>query len=296
MILVTGATGFVGSQVVARLSRRGVPVRALTRSPEKALRLAAQPGVTAAVGDLGQPATLAEALRGVTRAMLISSSAPEMQDVQASFVDAARKADVRHIVKLSGIMPERDSAFRFARMHGEIEKIIEESGVPWTHLRAGEFFHAYFRQAANVAGKGILPLAMGSARIASVDIGDIAEAAAMILTAAAGSEHEGRIYPLTGPDALTMTEVAERLSRAIGKEVRYVDVPPEDARKARLAAGMTPYMADALGELFTERRAGKESRVWPTLSEVFGLRPTSFEEFVLRNAAVFRGEAPAPRF
>ncbi|HTZ52844.1 MAG TPA: SDR family oxidoreductase [Spirochaetia bacterium] len=294
MILVTGATGVVGSEIVSRLSRRGVPVRALTRSPDKAARLSALPGVTAAVGDLGEPSSLVEALRGVERAMLISSSAPEMQEVQTRFVEAAARAGVRHIVKLSGIMPERDSAFRFARMHGEIEKKIEESGIPFTHLRAGEFFHAYFRQAGNVATRGILPLAMGDARIASIDIGDIAEAAVQVL-AAAGSGHDRKVYPLTGPEALSMAEVAQRLSRATGREVRYVDVPPEDARKARLAAGMTPYMADAIGELFAERRAGKESRVWPTLAEVFGLRPTSFEEFAVRNAAVFRGEEPAPK-
>jgi uncharacterized protein YbjT (DUF2867 family) len=291
-ILVTGATGTVGSEVVRRLSRRGAVVRALVRDSSKAAALAALPGVTVCVGDLGHPSTLVEALRDVDHAMLISSSAPEMADVQSSFVNAARTSGLRHIVKLSGIMPERDSAFRFARMHGEIEKTIEESGMAWTHLRAGEFFHAYFRQVPAIVSRGALMLPMEEARIASIDIGDIAEVAAAILTAPAG--HEGKIYPLTGPEALTMAEVAQRLSRVIGKEVRYVNVPPDDARKARLAAGMTPYMADALSELFAERRAGKESRVWPTIRDTFGWQPTSLEEFARRNAAIFRGEQPAP--
>ena len=293
MILVTGATGTVGSELVSRLSRRGVPVRALLRSLQNAARLSSLPNVTLAVGDMGKPSTLVEALRGVERAMLISSSAPDMADVQAGFVEAARNAGLRHIVKLSGIMPELDSPFRFARMHGQIERKIEESGMAFTHVRAGEFFHAYFRQVPSIANRGVLALSMEDARIASIDIGDIAEVAAAVLTAPAG--HEGKIYPLTGPEALTMAEVAERLSRAIGKEVRYVNVPSEDAHKARLAAGMTPYMADALSELFAERRAGKESKVWPTISDVFGWRPTSFEEFARRNAAIFRGEQPAPR-
>ncbi len=293
MILVTGATGTVGSELVSRLSRRGVPVRALLRSLQNAARLSSLPNVTLAVGDMGKPSTLVEALRGVERAMLISSSAPDMADVQAGFVEAARNAGLRHIVKLSGIMPELDSPFRFARMHGQIERKIEESGMAFTHVRAGEFFHAYFRQVPSIANKGVLALSMEDARIASIDIGDIAEVAAAVLTAPAG--HEGKIYPLTGPEALTMAEVAERLSRATGKEVRYVNVPSKDAHKARLAAGMTPYMADALSELFAERRAGKESKVWPTISDVFGWRPASFEEFARRNAAIFRGEQPAPR-
>jgi len=96
-----------------------------------------------------------------------------------------------------------------------------------------------------------------------------------------------------GVDALV--EVAEKLSAAIGKTVRYVDVPPEEANKARLAAGMPPYLAEGLDELFAERREGKESRVWPTIKDVFGLEPTTFDQFATRNVAIFRGEQPAPR-
>jgi hypothetical protein len=92
-----------------------------------------------------------------------------------------------------------------------------------------------------------------------------------------------------------MAEVAEKLSAAIGKTIRYVDVPPEEASKARLAAGMPPYLAEGLDELFAERRKGKESTVWPTIEEVFGRKPTSFDEFARRNAAIFRGEQPSPR-
>ena len=88
--------------------------------------------------------------------MLISSSAPDMLDVQSSFIDAARKAGVRHVVKLSGIMPGLHSAFRFARMHGEIENKLETSGMAYTHLRAGEFMPAYFRQVPMIVGKGAM--------------------------------------------------------------------------------------------------------------------------------------------
>jgi uncharacterized protein YbjT (DUF2867 family) len=220
--------------------------------------------------------------------MLISSSDPMMLDVQTNFIDAARKAGVKHIVKLSGIMPELDSAFRFARMHGEIEKRLEASGMAFTHLRAGEFMPAYFRQVPNITAKGAMFLPMEDARIASIDVGDIAEIAAKVLT---GSGHEGKTYPLTGPEALTMTEVAEKLSAATGKTIRYVNVPPEAARQAQLAAGMPPYLADALFELFAERRNGKEAKVWPDAQALLGRLPTSFDEFARRNAAVFRGEA-----
>ena len=133
---------------------------------------------------------------------------------------------------------------------------------------------------------------MADARIASIDIGDIAEVAIAVLTT---SGHENKIYPLTGPEALTMAEVAEKLSAATGNAIRYVDVPPDEARQARLAAGLPAYLAEGLDELFAERRKGKESRVWPTIEEVFGWKPTSFDEFARRNAAIFRGEPAAPR-
>jgi uncharacterized protein YbjT (DUF2867 family) len=292
MILVTGATGVNGNALLRRLSAHGVAVRALVRNPAKGEAIAALPHVEIAQGDMARPETLAAALRDVDRAMLISSSDPMMLDVQTNFIDAAAKAGVRHVVKLSGIMPELDSAFRFARMHGEIEKKLEVSGLAFTHLRAGEFMTAYFRQVPMIAAKSAIFLPMADARIASIDVDDIAEIAAKVLT---GSGHEGKTYPLTGPQALTMTEVAEKLSAATGKTIRYINVPPEDARQAQLANGMPPYLADALFELFAERRNGKEAKVWPDAGMLLGRTPTSFDEFARRNAAMFRGEVPPPK-
>jgi uncharacterized protein YbjT (DUF2867 family) len=292
MILVTGATGRNGQELLRRLSAQGSAVRALVRNPAKAEAIAALPHVEIVQGDMAHPETLAVGLRDIDRAMLISSSDPMMLDVQANFIDAARKAGVKHIVKLSGIMPELNSAFRFARMHGEIEKRLEASGMAFTHLRAGEFMPAYFRQVPNITAKGAMFLPMEDARIASIDVGDIAEIAARVLTS---SGHEGKTYPLTGPEALTMTEVAEKLSAATGKTIRYVNVPPDAARQAQLAAGMPPYLADALFELFAERRNGKEAKVWPDAQALLGRLPTSFDEFAGRNAAVFRGEALPPK-
>lgn len=281
-----------GTALVRKLSPKGVALRALVRNAAKAAEIAALPNVEIAIADMAKPETLPAALAGVDRAMLNSSADPAMVEVQSNFTAAAAKAGVRHVVKLSGIMPELDSPFRFARMHGEIEKRLEASGMAFTHLRAGEFMPSYFRQVPMILAKGALFLPMENQRIASIDIGDLAEIAALVLT---NPGHEGKIYPLTGPEALTMTEVAERLSAATGKTIKYINVPPEDVRKAQLAAGVPPYIADALAELFAERRKGKESQVWPIAQTLLGRRPTSFAEFAARNAAIFRGEQPAPR-
>jgi uncharacterized protein YbjT (DUF2867 family) len=292
MILVTGATGLNGSALVHRLSAQGVPVRALVHSVTRAAGISALSQVEIVEGDMARPETLIGALRGVDRAMLISSSDPAMLEVQSNFIEAAKKAGVTHVVKLSGIMPELDSPFRFARMHGEIERRLEASGMAFTHLRAGEFMHAYFRQVPAIVAKGALFLPMEDARIAMIDIGDIAEVAATVLTSPG---HAGKIYPLTGPEALSMAEVAQKLSTATGKPIQYVNVAPDEAKRAQLAAGMPPFTADALAELFAERRKGKEAQVSPIIQTIFGRRATSFDEFAMRNAAIFRGEQPAPK-
>jgi len=292
MILVTGATGLTGGALVRRLSAAGVSVRALARNASRAEGLSALPQVEVVEGDMAHPATLDPALRDVDRAMLISSADPTMLQVQSNFIDAAAAAGVKHVVKLSGIIADADSPFRFARMHGEIERRLEASGMAFTHLRAGEFMHAYFRQVPSILATGQLLRPMEDARIASIDVDDIAEVAAAVLT---GSGHEGSIYPLTGPEALSMADVAEKLSAATGNRIQYVNVAPEQATSAQLAAGMPPYTADALAELFAERRKGKEAQVSPVVQTILRRPATSFEEFAERHAAVFRGEQPAPK-
>jgi uncharacterized protein YbjT (DUF2867 family) len=283
MILVTGATGQHGRALLKLLSAKGIATRALVRTPAKASVIAALPHVEIVHGDMAGPDTLEAPLRGVDRAILISSATPDMVEVQSNFIDAARKAGVKHVVKLSGIKPTPDSSFRFARMHGDIERRLEASGMAFTHLRPGEFMPAYFRQVPMIANKSALFLPMEDARIASIDVGDIAGIAVKVLTE---QGHEGKVYSLTGPEALTMAEIAEKLSAAIGKTVRYVNVAPEDARQAQLAAGMPPFLADALFELFSERRRGMEAKVWPDAEMLL--------EFARRHANVFRGEAPPP--
>jgi uncharacterized protein YbjT (DUF2867 family) len=287
MILVTGATGLTGGELARRLSAEGVPLRALVRDATRATALAALPHVEIVEADLARPHTLTRALHDVDRAMLISSSDPMMLEVQSTFIDAAAKAGVRHVVKLSGIIPALDSPFRFARMHAEIEQRLEASGMAFTHLRAGEFMQAYFRQIPSIVAKGALFLPMAQEKIASIDARDIAEVAATVLT---NPGHDGKTYPLTGPEALSMADIAHKLSVATGIPIRYVNITQNEAKQAQLAAGLTPYTVDALAELFTERRQGKEAHVSPLVSTILRRPATPFDDFAHRHAATFRGQ------
>jgi uncharacterized protein YbjT (DUF2867 family) len=286
VILVTGATGTSGSAVIHELARRNIVARALVRNAPKDPQFEAMPTIDSVVGDMARPETLGAALAGVDRSLMISSSVPEMLDTQCSFVDAAKRAGVRHIVKFSGkessigFDPMR---FRFTRMHEQIEDYLEASGVAWTHLRPSQFMQVYLRETTIVASNALF-LPLESVKLAPVDVQDIAKIAVALL---GEPGHEGRSYEMTGPEALTMSQIAKRISAAIGKRVEYVNVTPAQRRQALFAAGMSIDLADALDEQAEERRRCPESRIDLSTHQAFGVRPTTFGEFALRHAAAF---------
>jgi uncharacterized protein YbjT (DUF2867 family) len=224
---------------------------------------------------------------------MISSARERMLETQCTFIDACKKANVRHIVKFSGaesgvgFNPEN---FTSMREHEQIERYLEKSGLAWTHLRPSQFMQFYLPQVPttglNVAENALI-LPMENAKLSPVDIEDIAKVAFALLQS---EGHEGKGYVMTGPQALTMMEVAEQISQAISKTVRYVNVALEEKRQALLAAGIPLERVNTINELFSERRKCAESRVYLGTHEAFGIQPTTFAEFARRNAAAFRGE------
>src|SRR5262249_33727112 len=221
MILVTGAGGLNGSAIVREFSRNSVAVRALVRDRSKAVALAELPYVELAEGDMARTETLDCVLRGIDRTLMISSSNLQMLETQCQFVDACKAAGVAHVVKFSG----KESSvgfdankFLFTRMHEEIERYLEASGLVWTHLRPSQFMQVYLREASSIAGTGLLQLPLDDVRLSPVDIEDIAKIAFAVLTQGA---HQGRAFEITGPQALSMAELAAAISQAIGKPVRY---------------------------------------------------------------------------
>ncbi len=292
MILVTGASGLAGSAVIREFARQHSPVRALIRSRAKARALETLPTVELVDGDMLRPETLADALSGVDRVLLISSPDLQMVETQSAFIDAARKAGVRHIVKFSGLNASLASPFLFNRMHAEIEGYLERSGVTWTHLRPSQFMPEYLREGPTIVADSAFFLPLENVKLAPVEVEDIAKAAFALLH---NSGHEGKRHEMTGPEALGMTEIAEQISGAIGKTVRYVNISPAERKRALLAAGVPPYIADALDVQASERRKGAtgEAVVHSETHTALGIRPTTFAEFARRNAAVWRGEVMA---
>jgi|tagenome__1003787_1003787.scaffolds.fasta_scaffold20903572_2 uncharacterized protein YbjT (DUF2867 family) len=291
MILITGANGRPGSATVREFARQGTPVRALVRSPEKAEGLRDLPGVDVVYGDMLWPESLESALDGVDHVLVISKAGPEMLETQCTFIDAAIKAGVGHIVKFSG----KDSVdgfdhekFRSTRSHEQIQRYLVASGTPWTVLQPSQFMQVYFEEVPDIVRYGELRLPLGDTTLAPIDIEDIAKIAYGVLTTPG---HEGQIYPMTGPEAFTMADAARDISDAIGKPVRYRSVTAEEKQQAWLEAGYPPPRASAFTQAFQERRRLGRSTVDLSAHERFGVEPTTFARFARRNADVFRGEA-----
>lgn len=287
MILVTGATGLAGSAILDEFVRRREPLRVLVRNRAKLRALQACDTVEVFEGDMSNPETLDGALTGIERVLMISGPTSDMVAVQRAFIDAAAGAGIAHLIKLSGLDSRADATFRFLRMHFEAERHLEASGMRWTHLRPSGFMQVYLREAPRILTEGALYHALGETPLNPVDLADVAKVAFALLR---DGGHDGETLNITGPEALTMSEMARRIAEVTDRPVRYVDVTPAERREALLARGVPPSFADTLDEQLEERlKRGAESRVDLSTHEMFGVRPTTFREFVMRNVDAFRG-------
>jgi uncharacterized protein YbjT (DUF2867 family) len=287
MILVTGAAGQNGRAVVAEFASRGVPVRALVRDANRADGLRGLAGVEITEGDMLRPRTLGPTLDGVERALMISSADATMVEAQCTFVDAARASGTRHVIKFSGLesgIGFNQQNFRYTRNHQQIERYLEASGIAWTHLRPGQFMQVYLRESRAIATSGVLALPAGHISLSPVDVLDIAQVAFHLLTT---DGHEGRSYPMTGPQELTMTQIAATISLATGKPVTYASITPQERKTAMLAAGVSADVAEALYDQAVERLRHPRSAVSLQTHAAFGVKPTTFAEFASRHAATF---------
>lgn len=282
-ILVTGATGNVGTAVVAALRARGAPVRVFVRDADKA-RSKLGGDVEFAVGDFEDGASLGRAMRGVDHVFLTSADGPGKVDHENAVVDAAAAAWVQRIVKLSSPKVEVGSDVLFWDWHGRIEEHLRESEVPAVVLRANFFMSGLLGSAEVVRKTGMLFAPADDAKIAMIDPRDVGAAAAVLLTE---TGHEGKVYSVTGPEAITYQDVAEQLAAAAGKDIAFVDVTDEAARGAMLESGAPEWLADSLVELFGKLRAGACAEVRDTVRALTGRPPRTFAAWAQDHAAAF---------
>lgn len=289
MILLTGATGQVGRELVRELTTARAPFRALVRSAGKAETIRSAGG-EAVVGDFGDAAALRTALAGAEKLFLLSPASPDLPSVEGRIVDAAKTAGVRHVVKLSAVGADAQTPHPFALLHRESERRIEASGIPYTLLRPNFFMQNYLTFADAVRSQGTIAAPAGNGRHADIDVQDVAAVAARVLTE---EGHAGRAYELSGPEARSFADAARTISKISGREVRYLDVSPQDARKAMIAGGAPEWFADALIALHAWFLEGpgttNGSSVTLAVEEVIDRPPRSFDQFVRENLKAFGG-------
>ena len=278
MILVTGATGTTGSVVLKELLDRGAPVRALTHSPDRVDELRAL-GADVAVGDLGDPGSLDDAMRGIERMYLVHTPNEQQAAQEINAVSAAERAGAYAVVKLGAQGQDPQSDVRFHRTHAEVTEHLQQSSLRWTILQPSGFLQNYLGQAQAVQ-EGRLVSARPEARVAHVDARDVAAVAARAL---AEEGHENCTYVLTGPAAVSDADIAQELG------VELVVVAPEDARGAMLGAGYPQWNVDGLLELDDLYRSGAASATTADIEALLGRKGRSIADFAGDHRAIFQG-------
>ncbi len=279
MILVVGATGNVGSEVVRGLLAAGEEVRALTRHPGEA-KLPA--GVEVARGDLEDPESLAAAARGAEKVFLMARG-PRMGAQVANFTRAAK--DAAHVVFLSSLGAATESEAPIPRWHREAEKALRAGAFAWTILRPGAFASNALFAAESVRARGVFTTWFRpEARLATIDPIDIA---AVAVTALTHLGHQGKIYTLTGEEPLTLLEQTDILAEVLGRKLVY-ETLPEQALLGMVQSIGAAHEKEAFLRQFREAGDGPESQPLPTVREVTGRPPRTFRQWALDHAGAFR--------
>ena len=283
MILITGATGNNGQELIRQLAALGQKVRALVRNPARAANLNG-PNVELVAGDFDQPATLDAALQGADKAFLLTPVAERSVEWQKAFIQAAQRANVKQLVKFSGMGASPRTSVELLRMHGETDDLLRNSGIPFTILQPNSFHQNILSSAGTIKAQGAFYWPMKSAQQSTVDIRDINAVAAKVFTSPG---HDGKTYVITGPEALTFQQAAEKLSAVLGREIQYLDVPLPAAAEGMRKSGMPEWNVRTVTELLGYFATGAMATVTDTVPRLLGHPATSFEQFAKDHRAVF---------
>lgn len=284
-ILITGANGKVSSAVLASLKGTKNIIRAMVRTEEKAAALRST-GLDVVIGDFDTPSSLANAFEGVNTAWVLSFEGAGSALQSSNAVWAARQAGVSHIVRMSAMGTAHNAPTINSRLHAMADADLIASGIPYTILRPQFFMQNLMASAQSVANDGVIAWALGDGRISMIDVRDVGEFAARVLTSGG---HEGKIYNIAGPQSINMTQVAEQLGTAIKKTVTYQPLTMDQQ-----LAGFAQMGVDAFGLNLYKDYLTAFSDNWGDVSSsdflnLMGKTPRSFADFARDFSAAFGG-------
>ena len=276
-ILVTGATGNVGRELVRILAERGAAVTAAVTSEEKAKALEAQ-GVSAEVFSFSDDESLKRIMEGKKRLFLLVPFQESMKRWGLNALAAARAAGVEHVVRSSGLLADTEAHFQLGKVHGGIDDALEKSGLPFTILRPNSFMQNYVNfHSPEIRAQSRFSVPEADARVSLIDARDIAACAAAVLLDPA--EHAGKTYLLTGPEALSCADVAAVLTEQAGRPIAYRPLSEEQAREAWLGAGLPEWNVNMLLGLARQVREGVMALVTGAVKHLAGRDPIPFRQF-----------------
>ncbi|MFE7582301.1 NAD(P)H-binding protein [Streptomyces gardneri] len=277
MILVTGATGNIGSALLKELHAHGAgPLRGLTRDASRAVF---PDGVEAVEGDFAEPASLKPALEGVRSLFLVSRLGPD-----ADVLEAARHAGVEHVVLVSSITVQTHPHLGPAAENLAVEQLLKESGMAWTILRPTQFASNALMWAASIREHGTVRAPFADTALPTVHPADIASVARVALTEPG---HQGRTYALTGPEPVTARQQTEAIAEALGRDVPFAEISRPEAR-ALMAAVFGEEAADAVLDVTGGDVNDELLTVRDTVSQITGSPARPFRQWASENAAAFR--------
>jgi uncharacterized protein YbjT (DUF2867 family) len=282
-ILVTGATGNVGSRVVRELRGRARPVRAFVRDTDKAAVMLGD-GLELALGDFDDSESLRRAMEGVQGVFLACSNQPRQVEYETRVIDAAEQMGIRRIVKLSALGAETGAPVAFWDWHARIEHHLRTSDVPSVILRPTFGMTNLLASAEAVKYTGKLFAPAGDAGISMIHPQDVAAVASVVLTE---DGHDAKTYTLTGPEAITFGQVAGYLWGALGREIEYLNVPDEAALQSMVEQGLPEFVAAQIVTIFGILRGGAQEQTTDTVRSLVGRGPYGFADFAQDHASLF---------
>jgi uncharacterized protein YbjT (DUF2867 family) len=265
------------------LAKKNIPVRAILRDPDKVKDIS-MPQIEIVQGDFENEASLESALKGVDKAFMLMPNIKEQLDNEKRFIDVAKKTGVSHVVKLSAAGADANSPAVLKSYHGQSEEYIAQSGIAYTCVRPNFYMHNMLQSAASVVAEDKFYLPMGSGRTGVVDVQDVAEFIAEILT---GSGYEGQTYDVTGPEILSFADLARQMSEVLGRQITYVDIPPGEFGAQLSKWGTSDWIVDAVGALFALIAKDEAAKMSETFEQICSKPPRSFRQFVEEHAALF---------
>jgi uncharacterized protein YbjT (DUF2867 family) len=285
LIVVIGGRSKIGAALIGELLARGQQVRALVRASEPSAGLPA--AAETVTGDLADEGSLVTAMEGAEKVFLLSSPHPDAASWHRHAIDAARRTDVQLLVRSSILGADRDSPAEFISAHTASDRYLEGSGISYVIVRPNLFLQNIPESTIpSIDAAGNFYADAGEARISMVDTRDVAAVAAVALTEPG---HAGAHYDVTGPEALSYTDVAAKLTRVLRHQITYIDAPDDAVRQALLGAGLTEWFASALVGLYQDYRrsgtGGYAAEVTDTVTRLTGRAPRTLDELLAEPPA-----------